>query len=252
MINLISELYKDNRPGRNILLYSGGCDSTFLLNEIINACPNQIIYTAAIDAPWLDKNKYASEYEAREKAIHHFLEKGALIRHQEIQVSHVTIPEMLPLMKTREDCLQAEPGGAPQAVYWLSTIAIYLRPGDHLYYGLLGGDSNVQWNNHYEEAMRLWFTTLCRDTAELRTPLIIKNKDYVLTRLLEDGLYDYAWYCETPPEKGVPCHKCQPCTTHLKTLAGIAEFHENEDIRKKARTVLDDAHKSICESDRTV
>ena len=244
-MNLIKQLYGQKDSGRNILLYSGGTDSTLLLYELTQAYPDQIVWTVSIKAPWLDQKKYESELEVRRKFISHLLNKGRLIRHQEVCVSHNLIEEMQPVAKTEADMLQAECGGCPQAVYWLASLLIYLKSGDYFYYGLLGIDDNASSIENYKYGMNYFLATLDRTNIDLRTPLIHKTKDYVLSKLLAYDIYDYTWHCEMPREKNIPCYKCQPCMNHLKALAGIAEFHKDEEIRNKARKLIDEAHEKM-------
>lgn len=134
-----------------------------------------------------------------------------------------------------------EPGGCPQAVYWLSTLLIYLKSGDHLYYGLLGIDDNTWCVPYYIEGMKYFLKTLDRKDISLHVPLLYKSKDYVIQKLFEYGIYDYTWHCEFPYEENVPCLECDPCMDHLKALVGMAEFHKDIEIRKKARELVDKA-----------
>lgn len=193
-----------------------------------------------MNPPFLHEIKYESELKARRTFIKYLLDQEYPIRHQEISIRHNLIPEMEPY---RGDAriFNVEFGGCPQAVYWLSTLLIYLKSGDHLYYGLLGIDDNTWCVPYYIEGMKYFLKTLDRKDISLHVPLIYKSKDYVIQKLFEYGIYDYTWHCETPYEENVPCLECEPCMDHLKALAGMAEFHEDIEIQKKARELVDKA-----------
>ncbi len=237
--NIIEELYGFNdSPGRNVLLYSGGCDSTLILHSLLDAYPEKEVYTVAIRYPWLLKEKYESERKTRYNYIKHLTERGCKIDHSEFDVTQTGFD----FLANDEDDkgLSAVAGGSPQAVAWLSLISIYLSRGDKLYYGILGSDSNARYIDYYREGMKYILYTLDRDgEVELRTPLHHKTKDYVLRQLLIRDIYKYTWYCETPEEVRTPCHCCHPCQTHLKTLAGIEQFDDDPKLRDKAKEILD-------------
>lgn len=238
-MNMIEQLYGLNdSPGRNVLLYSGGCDSTLILYSLLNAYPEKEIYTVAIRYPWLLEEKHESEFQTRHRYIKHLTEKGHIIHHSEINVTQSTF-DFLDGKKDQK-VLNAVAGGSPQAIAWLSLISIYLDRGDKLYYGILGSDSNAQYIDYYREGMKYILTTLDRNNEiELRTPLRYKNKDYVLRQLLLNNIYDYTWHCEEPISKGVPCLNCHPCQTHLKALVGIEQFDDSAVLREKAKEILD-------------
>lgn len=239
-MNLSTDYHDIQEGGRIILLYSGGTDSSLILYELIKRFPNLLIHTVSLDAPFLHKIKYESELKTRRTFIKYLLDQKCPIRHQEISIRHNLIPEMEPY---RDDAriFNVELGGCPQAVYWLSTLLIYLKSGDHLYYGLLGIDDNTWCVPYYIEGMKYFLKTLDRKDISLHVPLIYKSKDYVIQKLFEYGIYDYTWHCETPYEENVPCLECDPCMIHLKALAGMAEFHEDIEIQKKARELVDKA-----------
>ena len=240
-MNLSTGYHDTFGGGRIILLYSGGTDSSLILYELIQRFPNQPIYTVSLNPPFLDEMKYESELKTRRAFIKYLLKEGYCIRHQEISIHHRVIPEMEPY---DDQILHVEPGGCPQAVYWLSTLLIYLKSGDRLYYGLLGVDDNSWCASYYIEGMKYFLKTLYRKNISLHVPLIYRSKDYVIQKLFEYGIYDYTWHCETPYEENVPCLECKPCMDHLKALAGMAEFHDDIEIQKKARLLVDEA-KSI-------
>lgn len=240
-MNLSTGYHDTYGGGRIILLYSGGTDSSLILYELLERFPNHPIYTVSLNPPFLDKMKYESELKTRRAFIKYLLKEGYPIRHQEISIQHQIIPEMEPY---DDQILNVSPGGCPQAVYWLSTLLIYLKSGDRLYYGLLGVDDNSWCASYYIEGMKYFLKTLDRKNISLHVPLIYRSKDYVIQKLFEYDIYDYTWHCETPYEENVPCLECKPCMDHLKALAGIAEFHKDAEIQKKARVLVDEA-KSI-------
>lgn len=240
-MNLSTGYHDTFGGGRIILLYSGGTDSSLILYELLERFPNHPIYTVSLNPPFLDKMKYESELKTRRAFIKYLLKEGYPIRHQEISIQHQVIPEMEPY---DDQILNVAAGGCPQAVYWLSTLLIYLKSGDRLYYGLLGVDDNSWCASYYIEGMKYFLKTLDRKNISLHVPLIYRSKDYVIQKLFEYDIYDYTWHCETPYEENVPCLECKPCMDHLKALAGIAEFHKDAEIQKKARVLVDEA-KSI-------
>lgn len=242
-MNLSTDYHDIQEDGRIILLYSGGTDSTLILHELIKRFPNLLIHTVSLDAPFLHKIKYESELKTRRIFIKYLLEQKYHIRHQEISIRHNLIPEMEHYYDDIR-VFNVEPGGCPQAVYWLSTLLIYLKSGDHLYYGLLGIDDNTWCVPYYIERMKYFLETLGRKDISLHVPLLYKSKDYVIQKLFEYGIYEHTWHCETPYEENIPCLECKPCMDHLKALAGIAEFHDDIEIQKKARVLVDEA-KSI-------
>lgn len=241
--NQVSLTYKDdpkNENGLHFLLWSGGCDSTLLLYELLEAYGCERVVAVSYKYPWLGDKKYETEKmhrEAFKSKVKLRGEKFANIRHTEIEFNQKTMSG---------DHLLHHGGGYIQAVAWLLSIPIYTLHGAMVYTGIINGDGLPLMIQEYSALFKNLSNLMNRD-IHLRIPYLSLTKSQVIEKLFHYDIYEESWYCENPPSIGKSCHKCTPCITHLSALTALILTTEDKFIRLKAEKELDKIKKGIAE-----
>lgn len=214
--------------------WSGGCDSTLLLYELLEAYGPDKVVAISYKYPWLGEKKAASEFACREafKAkLRASDKKYSQINHIELTVNEERISGKF---KSVDSC------GLPQAVAWLLSVPLYAHEDTYIYTGAIRNDDltlHLEQYHHLFEGLSgvLW------KKMYLREPYLYFTKTQVLEKLFRYNLYDVTWFCEFPLDIGEPCYDgtyCMSCRTHTSALTELSLFSNDELIRLQAKKVL--------------
>ena len=231
-VNQIKYQY-DNDPENSIhyVLWSGGCDSSLLLYELLDAYGCNRVVAVSYKYPWLDKEKYETERlhrEAFKAKLKLRGEKFANINHTEFNISTKTVSG---------NNIDTAPGGTPQAIAWILSIPLYAPSGYTIYTGAIKGDDLPLFIHEYSEIFSNIAKVLKRD-INLRTPYLYLNKSQIIQKLIEYDLYEETWFCEEPKDVNKPCYKCTPCSTHISALCSLELMTTNDFIRSRCQKEL--------------
>lgn len=201
-----------------LLLYSGGLDSTLMLNLALHKSQVEVMYVECNGGP----DRSHCEHGARSRAKQWFYDESD---HDDnlftIKKDHkINLDNTLVQVKGRH---------LIQPLAWIigGLMAFNKTRHSELQVGYILGDTapiyktelETTWRNAY--ALMHW----CRpeDAPAVRFPLIEAGYDKL--RVLTDlphGLADKIWVCELPERHGVGqyryCKTCQSCRTHLHAL----------------------------------
>lgn len=195
-----------------LLLWSGGCDSTLLLRDLLTARNNagKGAYTSLATGEFVRSlaigcGQCAGSVrmrETRQKLIPK-MEKiaGSGWVHGETVI-------------TRDGLTIDAFGGLPQPVLWILNASLYLDQHENLYAGYIRGDDFWHysgWVHHAFDSIQ----RLTNRTGKLLTPLEWFDKSDVLT-VLPPGLLKLTRSCEGDSDR--PCGKCKPCKTHATAI----------------------------------
>lgn len=215
--NHIREAYaKDTMADESdhFVFWSGGCDSTLLLYELLDAYGPDKVTAVSYRFPWLYDKKAKSEQHCRELFLMKMRNRG-LYPFNYIEMD-VGIKEVL-------GNIQARPSGLPQSCSWLLSIPVFIPEGSYIYEGGIKEDELTMYRTEYEQV----FTNMCSILDKrliLRRPYIYFNKHEIIDKLFKYDLYDCTWHCEIPSDVGCRCGKCVPCRTHQAALLYLREF----------------------------
>lgn len=230
--NQIEVQYND--PGDkeciHYVLWSGGCDSTLLLYELIEAFGAESVVAVSYKYPWLLEKKYQTEKLHREAFKTKMALRGhSAIRHTEFDIQAFT---------QSGDGLTQQGGGLPQSIGWLLSIPFYVANGSKVYNGAIKCDDTSLVLTEYGALFENMSSILERN-IHLRLPYLHLEKYEVLEKLMGYDLYEEAWYCEMPHEVNHPCYECHPCATHLSALMALKVMTKDDLIRIKATREID-------------
>lgn len=206
-----------------LILFSGGLDSSYLLQYEMEKGPVDVLYVSAHQ----HGNKVKEEFHVRKKIIHDLTRlTGNYVRNE----YHV---EMVSYVKRGEESSWA----FQQVHHWLLGALQVIDDKIHssLLIAYVAGDQIVY---HQEEIRKAW-DALCQfsktgDLVPLGFPLIYHTKREIFDKIA-GSVYFRHWHCETPPYRGddpngpsprsmvhtrEPCGKCVPCITHAMNVYG--------------------------------
>jgi len=196
----------------NIVIWSGGYDSTLILDQMCSA-GDKNVWAFSIDWDMLDDNKREKEKRVRKKYKQYAKKKGYEFCHQTIAVSAD---------------MGARGGGNTQAMAWVGFIMPYLPSESTIHFGYHAADSFWCGVHYVEEAIR----NLCAmgdRKVVVKYPLQYMPKWEIVKNCERRGIPDSCiWSCEHPIKKRneiLACGSCIPCinlklANHEKKLRG--------------------------------
>jgi len=202
--------------GREIVIWSGGCDSTLVLAErAVKSSKENPVHTLSFNVPWIDKRQMRCEFLARKKILKELKKRGLHIINHEVTL-------------TENQELDFE-YGLPQQHFWFLMSVFYTKKNDKVYFGYIREDDWWHIEKHYTNAH--YYLKLCRDRdAKFVYPLEWISKEEVVRNLKKEDLLDLCWVCDSPKKIGVPCGKCKKC---LELKDAINKLDEEEVERPK-------------------
>jgi len=194
---------------RNLVVWSGGCDSTLVLHNLakLSSKDSPVI---AISVDWkekLDSMKVLKEKEARNNYLTYAKQKGFHIKNYTVTLSST---------------LGIKASGYTQVCLWFCAIMPFIENGDKIYFGYHRGDGfwGCSSNIHYAFEQLSCIRSLKK--VEIKYPLAADSKCEVLKKLFALKIPRKCfWWCESPVKKRngiVMCGKCNPCITHKLAL----------------------------------
>ena len=188
----------------HVVVWSGGMDSTLVLDQVCSANPNRCIWAHTINWDMLNELKVKKEKEARKNYLSYAKKKGYDIAHRTITV---------------KANMGAADLGLAQCLAWFSYIIPYLPKKSKLYLGYHSGDDFWKKANGVSDYVRA-AAEIGDRKIELNYPLQYMGKCDILeefrARKIPSSCF---WTCEDPKRRSkkiVSCGKCRPCIK-LKT-----------------------------------
>lgn len=171
------------------ILWSGGCDSTRLLQQEAQSNPNDIINAVTIKE--ITPTKQGKMEEKARSKLKKILPKN--IRYHSVTVKQTLI------------------GNTWQMPYWLCYLTPNLSNGDVVKMAYLSSDGSDFWDkkndliNAFNSIMKL----MGKD-AKLEFPYQYSSKGDVIAGCIAGKILKYVWWCGEP-KNNKPCGKCMKC-----------------------------------------
>lgn len=179
-----------------IVLWSGGMDSTLLLYNRANEYENDTINALTILTEAGSTKQRSQEKKARRKLLkvlpknikHHEVKVDSTIRHQTWQ---------MPI--------------------WLSYLIPHVGSDDIVSIGYLASDGYTFWGLREKllTAFNSHMKLMGNNKAVLEFPYESFTKGWVIKELRKAKLLSKCWYCGEP-KKGKPCGKCMKCMSYKR------------------------------------
>lgn len=185
----------------HVVVWSGGMDSTLVLDRVCSANINKCIWAHAVNWDMLNNLKVFKEKEARKNYLSYAKKKGYNIAHRTIIVkANMGAPDL----------------GLAQCLAWFSYVIPYLPKKSKVYLGYHSADDFWEKVNEVEAYVKSAAVIGGREIT-LVYPLQYMDKCEILEefRLRKIPLSCF-WTCENPKSKMFSCGRCTPCIK-LKT-----------------------------------
>lgn len=211
-VRLSAYFDKDYSDKANIVVWSGGADSTLLLFEL--AVKYGAKHNPVFAYSFVKENVAQAPFDkqARKKLKKVFKEMGLNIKYAEVKES---LRGRIPWQYTN---------GLPQCMMWLGGLAPILMCNAYIHLGYIREDDF--WHANYTARQAFYkLGALVDSKAEMETPYEYERKADILRKLKHYGLLDLIRYCEDDKEE--PCGKCPSCKKHHHALLDL-EKEEQE------------------------
>lgn len=189
---------------RNIAIWSGGADSTLLLDNL--AREGEEVYAVSFEPSFITDNKLAMEHKQREALKKEFAHRG-------YDIQYITIKVETDAIRIRH----SQCGGLTHPVAWALMIVPYICDGDILNFGYIKADHFWHFEPHFRTMLEAAFKVLDVQ-AFIEYPLAFKSKATVLKELYDRNLLDFIWSCQLPREMDLPCRDCHSCKNMMAAL----------------------------------
>jgi|GEM_PF-4650122 len=191
--------------GRNIVVWSGGADSTLVLNDYAGVSSEDypVVALSVAGHRFLGSEFLKAQGKAQAEYLKLAKKRGYHIRHEKILFSGNYD------WGVKKNCRD---DGAPsaQSVMWLSAVMNVVGEGDKVHFGYIKGD--CFW--HYREQFEAAFGALCAlkgVKAKLNYRLEWERKGDVLRRLKGAKIPQRCWFSCEYTKNGKPCGSCAKC-----------------------------------------
>jgi len=188
----------------NVVIWSGGMDSTLVLDKVCSDNPGKCIWAHTINWDMLNELKVKKEKEVRRNYLRYAKEKGYNIAYRTITVTaNMGAPDIEPA----------------QALAWFSYVIPYLPKNSIVHTGYHSADRFWEYASVFNDYVKAAAVISGRG-IELSYPLQYMGKCDILEEYRSRRIpMSCFWTCENPGrsnKKIVSCGKCTPCI-RLKT-----------------------------------
>lgn len=192
----------------NMILFSGGLDSTLLLNRLAkeSSKAHPVLAIACV----VDKNddkqnlQIQAEKRVREKIVKEMKKRGYHIIYKELNIN---------LYGDSDNNVLPSTEAWIQQIWWVTAAASFAVNNSVINLSYIINDQF--WNTKREfEDIIYGFMTIKNITIKVNYPLQYTVKGDIIKELKEEKLYDLCWICESPKKQGrafIPCGKCNKC-----------------------------------------
>jgi 7-cyano-7-deazaguanine synthase in queuosine biosynthesis len=204
--------------GRNVVVWSGGVDSTYTLNWLAGTSSRDypVVAVSVTKYPQINEMQMMLQNRAQKEYLKFAKKKGFHIEHQRISVSGNLV-------------FHYEGGEAmAQPIAWLSSVMPCLKKEDNVYFAYIRND--CFWHNRHK--FEKVFDAICEMKgieAKLKYPFEWTHKAQILGRLKKAKVPDRCWHSCDKPVNNKACGKCSKCKSIIE--AKKSELYVKEFIK---------------------
>lgn len=216
----------------NIIVFSGGFDSTLVLYNLLNEGKDVITVEIEVDVSY---EKVNMEREARDRIINYLSSK---FYDRQIKRNKITINSSKSVIKS---------SGLAQPLFWVPSALLCTEAfsKNHIYFGYIQNDqTNIEYIKGIvksAEKLQPYKEFICE------FPLLFTSKEEVLYTLIENEpfLFENATTCENAFNKDDFCGDCKPCKHLISALLSLLVYPDKEaysNVKKTASKYLLDKY----------
>ena len=232
------------------VFFSGGADSTLLLDLISKRCmemKNSDCYAVSYNASHYSQAKYQVEDIYREHIISKLRDKGRRIERINLNLSitdyHYFISPNYEL---------ANNGGACQQLSWIGNALLFLKSDANLFFGYNYEDSTFwRYGSEWKTIFKNMIEISGHKSINLYLPLASFLKSNIIMQLHENDLFNDVWSCENDEYMRVStsmkkaCGQCSSCIHNISALLDITRNTNNRKNAEWARNILENYYNVI-------
>lgn len=201
--------------GSNIVVWSGGADSTWVLHHYAGVSSEDYPVRALSIAshPYLSKPFMKAQAVARNNYLALAKKRGYHIKYEKMTVGGNWI------WKKPPDSFEHN---TAQPLMWLSALSQAVGDGDSVLMGYIRGDCFWHTRSEFEKA----FKAICElkgVNATLKYPVEYDSKASVLLKLKKAKVPASCWFSCEDTKDGTPCNECV-CCDEIKAAKASWEY----------------------------
>ena len=187
------------------VLWSGGMDSTYLIQHLLDADQNNVIWSSYVDV-YNNRQKAKIEKKAVKKMV-------PILRKKYGDRFHYTGASLKIDVNTVGDTLSLK-----QMPLWITSIiySITVRV-NQIAVGYVMNDDAISYLDDFRKIIKAYESISEREYPPVIFPLSKINKEYII-KTLDPQLRKHVVWCENPKRNGKACNICHSCKRHIDSI----------------------------------
>lgn len=215
----------------NVVIWSGGMDSTLILDYYggFSSKEYPVIALSVEKHPNIDQKHLMYQLNAQIRYLNHAKKKGYHIKHQRIKVD-CEFSDKLHFEQSNDI-------GTGQPFVWLCNIVQFLKDGDDVFFGYIRNDCFWHNKDKFEKAFNS-LVDLRSIKVQLKYPYEWHHKYDILEELEKRKIPRNCYVTCDEPKKGEACGYCSKCVTFKNAEIELKEKNERQICvpKKKKKT----------------
>lgn len=203
----------------NIVIWSGGFDSTYMLYNLIeNGDIKDECDLVSLAVNMCGEKQISRECAARTQLLEVFKEKYPEISFRTHTIN-VTYPEF--------PCCDLGSNGLSQPILWVCNLIPFIDSGSRIYFGYISDDEAIPYLHINQDVVDLFIKYRDLHDVKIEYPLKFWSKRLILTKVFKDtdnpihnAMLKYCTTCENLLENDY-CGDCVPCKNLIFSLLQV-------------------------------
>lgn len=200
----------------NIIVYSGGYDSTLVIHELLNRYPGETFTIVGFNINLFSSHKNRAENLYREKYIDYLHNDAKTRNFKYVKIDSENFNNAYSPLKIGLN------GGLAQQPYFVFMTS-YFCPGteNNVFTGFHNGDCYFKYERDFYEIHNA-VSNIMNKKITFHHLLRKADKYQVIERVRQLGLEEFCFTCEDPKGYFEACGECKPCTEVIMANKRIA------------------------------
>jgi len=214
--------------------FSGGADSTLLLDQVAERC-NKVkgkCIAVSYNATHYSQPKFEIEELKRNIILDELCHRGRMIEQIKLKLEFMNYNYY---QSFYPDTSKLHNMHAMQQLSWIANAALLIKNNSSLFLGYTFNDSTFwRFGDKFQSLIKNIISIANIENLGIYLPLADKPKHLILSKLHDMKLLDKVWSCETlykdiNGSKRKPCGQCSSCVENIKALILLNQvFPTNE------------------------
>lgn len=215
--------------GRNIVVWSGGADSTAVLNYYagVSCADYPVVAVSVAGHVCLNQIQCKLQNEAQERYLKFARDKGFHIKHQKVRIDGSD--GILPGYEDKRSCFM-------QPLLWLLYLMPYVGDDDTVHFGYIQGDGFWHIRREFEDVFDSISKMMMLKNVSISYPFEWGRKYQILEKLGNSKVPDNCWWsCDAPKKDGKKCGICTKCRDIVKAKSELRRSNDRKSKRLRRK-----------------